>query len=90
MTAAAWLFGAAGTALAGIGVFFVVLRPSLLPEPKVPPRAPQVPNLLSVIVDRAGYPCRVGPSAPAVRALCPAGATLAAGIVGMRDRPWRT
>ena len=32
VTASAWLFGAAGTSLAGIGVFFVFLRSSLLPE----------------------------------------------------------
>lgn len=32
MIAAAWLFGAGGLALVGIGVFFVALRPALLPE----------------------------------------------------------
>jgi hypothetical protein len=30
--AAAWLFGIAGIVLAGIGGFFILLRPSLLPE----------------------------------------------------------
>ena len=32
MTAAAWLFGAAGLASAGIGAYFIALRPALLPE----------------------------------------------------------
>jgi hypothetical protein len=32
VTAAAWLFGAGGVSLAGIGLFFVFLRPSLLAE----------------------------------------------------------
>jgi len=32
MTAAAWLFGVGGVILAGIGVFFIVLRPALLAE----------------------------------------------------------
>jgi hypothetical protein len=32
MTAAAWLFGAGGVVLAGIGAFFIALRPAFLPE----------------------------------------------------------
>lgn len=32
MTAAAWLFGAGGVVLAGIGVFFIIFRPAFLPE----------------------------------------------------------
>ena len=32
MILAAWLFGVAGVIVAGIGVFFILLRPSLLPE----------------------------------------------------------
>jgi hypothetical protein len=32
MTVAAWLFGTAGVILTGIGVFFVFVRPPLLPE----------------------------------------------------------
>ena len=32
MIAAAWLFATGGTILAGIGVFFVFFRSSLLPE----------------------------------------------------------
>jgi hypothetical protein len=32
MIAAAWLFGAGGVVLAGIGVFFILFRPALLPE----------------------------------------------------------
>ena len=32
MTAASWLFGAAGVILASIGVFFILARPALLPE----------------------------------------------------------
>ncbi|WP_199421620.1 hypothetical protein [Actinotalea solisilvae] len=32
MTAAAWLFAGAGVVLVGIGIFFVVARPPLLPE----------------------------------------------------------
>ncbi len=32
VTVAAWLFGAGGIILAGIGVFFIVLRLALLPE----------------------------------------------------------
>ena len=32
MTVAAWLFGAGGVVLAGIGVFFILFRPALLPK----------------------------------------------------------
>lgn len=32
MVVGAWLFGIAGVILAGIGAFFILLRPSLLPE----------------------------------------------------------
>ena len=32
MTIAAWLFGAGGVLLVGIGAFFILLRPPLLPE----------------------------------------------------------
>ena len=32
MTVAAWLFGAGGVVLAGIGAFFIFVRPPLLPE----------------------------------------------------------
>jgi hypothetical protein len=32
MTVAAWLFGAGGVVLAGIGVFFILVRPAFLPE----------------------------------------------------------
>lgn len=32
MTIAAWLFGAGGMALIGIGAFFILARPPLLPE----------------------------------------------------------
>jgi hypothetical protein len=32
MTAAAWLFGLAGVSLAGLGLYFILLRPRLLPE----------------------------------------------------------
>lgn len=32
MTAAAWLFGAGGVILIGLGAFFMLARPSLLPE----------------------------------------------------------
>jgi hypothetical protein len=32
VTIAAWLFGAGGVVLLGIGAFFIFVRPSLLPE----------------------------------------------------------
>ena len=32
MTIAAWLFGAGGVLLIGIGAFFILVRPALLPE----------------------------------------------------------